>query len=172
MENVTPEVDNATPETSEVELQGQENIEVDSGETKESVLSIEESKNWYEKLDPDLKNNPSIQKFKDPASLAKSYVELQKMVGKDKVVLPTSKSTPAEWEAFYEKIGRPKDINEYSVPEIEVPDEVKMRQRRSRHLSRRRMSWVLQRNKLLSFMRSRPRWAIKHSLSRSRWPKD
>lgn len=39
MENVTPEVDNATPETSEVELQGQENIEVDSGETKESVLA-------------------------------------------------------------------------------------------------------------------------------------
>lgn len=128
-DNVTPEVDNATPESEEkvLDLQGEETIDVDSGETTEKVSSVEEAKNWYEQLDPDLKNNPSIQKFKDPASLAKSYVELQKMVGKDKVVLPTSKSTPEEWEAFYDKLGRPKDINEYSVPEIEVPEEVKMR---------------------------------------------
>lgn len=126
-DNVTPEEGNATPEVEEVELQGQETIEVNAGEGKEAPATAEQAKSWYETLDSDLKNNPSIQKFKDPAALAKSYVELQKMVGKDKVVIPTAKSTPAEWDAFYDKVGRPSDVNEYAVPDIEVPDEVKMR---------------------------------------------
>lgn len=119
MENETPVVE--TPEeNASPEIKGSETIKVDAGQP-------EEKGDWYKNLDEDLRNNPSIQKFKDPAGLAKSYVELQKMIGKDKVVIPTDKSTPAEWDAFYAKIGRPSDINEYAVPEIETPEEIKMR---------------------------------------------
>jgi len=56
-------------------------------------------KPWYDSLDTDLKTNPTITKFKSPAELGKSYVELQKAFGKDKVVVPTDKSTPEEWAA-------------------------------------------------------------------------
>lgn len=82
---------------------------------------------WFDGLGEDLKNNPSITKFKDAGDLAKSYVELQKMIGKEKIVVPTDKSTPEEWNAFYEKIGRPQDITGYETPELEIPEEIKMR---------------------------------------------
>lgn len=123
VENVTPEVDNATPE---VELDDSQ-ITVDDGSPEVETPEVG-SKAWYEGLDPDLRENPSIKKFKDPASLAKSYVELQKMIGKDKIVVPTEKSTPEEWAAFYKKVGRPDDLTGYDVPDIEVPEEVKMRE--------------------------------------------
>jgi hypothetical protein len=110
-ENLDPVVENQDPK-----------VVIDSGEKPE-----EKSGGWYEALGPDLGKNPSIQKFKDPASLAKSYIELQKLVGKDKVVVPTEKSTPAEWAEFYRKVGRPDALDGYETPELGVPEEVKMR---------------------------------------------
>jgi hypothetical protein len=84
---------------------------------------------WYDDLDADLKSNASITKFKSKADLAKSYVELQKMVGKDKIVVPTDKSTPEEWAAFYDKAGRPSEAKAYDVPEFkDVPEPIRMQQ--------------------------------------------
>jgi len=83
---------------------------------------------WYENLGPDLKAHPSITKFKEPGSLAKSYVELEKMVGKDKIVVPTDKSKPEEWAAFYEKIGRPKEMGGYETPNIEIDESLKLKE--------------------------------------------
>lgn len=119
VENATPEVDNVTPELNDSE------VKVDAGEVQEPVGS----EAWYQTLDPDLRNNPSIQKFKDPAGLAKSYVELQKMIGKEKVVIPNEKSTPEEWANFYKKVGRPDEFTGYETPEFkELPEEIKMRE--------------------------------------------
>ena len=42
-------------------------------------------------------------------------VNAQKMIGKNKVVLPTDKSTPQEWEAFHTALGRPKTPDEYKL---------------------------------------------------------
>lgn len=123
VDNVTPEVDNATPE---VELDDSQ-ISVDDGSPEVETPAVG-SKAWFDSLDPDLKENPSIKKFKDPGALAKSYVELQKMIGKDKIVVPTDKSTPEEWAAFYKKVGRPDEMTGYDVPDIEMPEEIKMRE--------------------------------------------
>ena len=59
-----------------------------------AVEPVVVNKQWFDEFEPDLKANPSITKFKSPAEIAKSYVELQKTLGKDKVVVPTEKSTP------------------------------------------------------------------------------
>jgi len=84
-------------------------------------------KPWYDSLDTDLKTNPTITKFKSPAELGKSYVELQKAFGKDKVVVPTDKSTPEEWAAFYNKTGRPEKAEQYETPSIEgLPEELQV----------------------------------------------
>jgi hypothetical protein len=42
-------------------------------------------------------------------------INAQKMIGKNKVVLPTDKSTPQEWEAFHTALGRPKTPDEYKL---------------------------------------------------------
>jgi hypothetical protein len=81
---------------------------------------------WYETLNPDLKANPSITKFNSVEDLGKSYVELQKSLGKDKVVLPTDKSTPEEWKAFYRKIGAPEKAEEYDVSDEDMPEQFRL----------------------------------------------
>jgi len=101
------------------------NLNVDSGDEVQEEVVV--SKNWFDELDPDLKNHPSITKFKDPKGLAKSYVELQKMIGKDKIAIPNEKSTPQEWSEFYQKVGRPDEMTGYEAPDIEMPEEIKMR---------------------------------------------
>lgn len=104
-----------------------QDLEQDNLETEETTPEATPQSSWYDTLDPDLKEHPSITKFKDPGSLAKSYVELQKLIGKEKIVVPTEKSTKEEWDAFYSKVGRPESATDYAVPELELPEEIKMR---------------------------------------------
>jgi hypothetical protein len=100
-DNLPPtEVDNASPQT-----------------TPEVT-----EKAWFDSLDNDLKSNPSVTKFKNPGDLAKSYIELQKALGKDKVVVPTDKSTPEEWKAFFKKAGAPEKDDEYDVSDEDMPE--------------------------------------------------
>lgn len=99
------------------ELDNQD-INVNAGENNDSASSA--GSNWYDTLGDDFKANPSIQKFKSPTDLAKSYVNLEKMIGKDKVVLPNEKSTPEELNAFYNKLGKPQDISGYKTPELQI----------------------------------------------------
>jgi len=63
---------------------------------------------WREGLPDDLKNSPSLVKFKDKASLVKSYLEGEKALSM-RVAIPKENANEAEWEAFYKKIGRPED---------------------------------------------------------------
>lgn len=66
-------------------------------------------------LPEDLRAEPSLATFKDPATLAKSYVEAQKLIGHARVAIPGDKASPAEWEAFYNKIGRPETADKYET---------------------------------------------------------
>lgn len=78
-----------------------------------------DAKSWLESLPDDVKSDPSLKVFKDVGGLAKSYVNAQKMIGADRVVLPNEKSSDEEWNAFYQKLGRPESAEKY---EIKGPD--------------------------------------------------
>lgn len=69
---------------------------------------------WHETLPEDLKSNGSLKQFKDVASLAKSYVHAQSMIGKKGVVVPGEKASDEEWGAFYKGIGVP-DLDKYEI---------------------------------------------------------
>lgn len=88
----------------------------------QSVAGDPASKNWLEGLG-DLGKDPSLQMFKDPASLAKSWVSAQKMIGADKVVIPGKDASEEEMAAFYAKIGRPESADKY---EYKLPEGVQM----------------------------------------------
>lgn len=81
-------------------------------------------KSWLEGLG-DLGKDPSLQMFKDPSALAKSWVSAQKMIGADKIVIPGKEATDEDWENLYNKLGRPKTADEYkfSMPEGVKEDE-------------------------------------------------
>lgn len=67
---------------------------------------------WLSGLDDTLKKDPTLSRFKDLPSLAKSYVELRKSLGKSEI--PNEKATPEELQAFYRKAGIP-DKDNYKI---------------------------------------------------------
>jgi hypothetical protein len=78
---------------------------------------------YPEGVDETIKGDPTLKAFvKDNkinyANLMKSYINAQKLVGRDKVVLPNHKSSQEEWDNFYSKMGRPAlDKYEIKTPE-------------------------------------------------------
>lgn len=73
---------------------------------------------WQDSLPDDLKQEASIGAFKSVADMAKSYVHAQKMVGADKVIIPSEKAGEDDWNAFYKKLGRPESSDKY---ELDLP---------------------------------------------------
>jgi len=77
---------------------------------------------WREGLDVSIKSHPSIQNFKSPGDLAKSWVEAQKLIGRDKIPVPGEKATKEDWDLVFERLGRPKTAEDYQIPTIKLPD--------------------------------------------------
>jgi hypothetical protein len=71
--------------------------------------------NWRDSLPEDLKEDPSLKTIQDIPGLAKSYIHSQKMVGKDKIVLPNEHATKEDWDDVFNKLGRPASAEEYKI---------------------------------------------------------
>jgi hypothetical protein len=81
------------------------------------------AENWREFVPPELKDDPTLAPIKDLGGLAKSYVNAQKLVGGEKIVLPAGAlDTPENWEAVYNKLGRPEAPDKYTLDKGQLPD--------------------------------------------------
>lgn len=92
----------------------------------EAAAAAAQNKPWYDGLDADLKANPSVQKFKDVGSLTKSYLELEKTLGRDKIVIPTEKDGADVHAAFWKKLGAPEKAEDYDVGDEDLPEPVRI----------------------------------------------
>jgi hypothetical protein len=88
---------------------------------KAPSFNTELPENWFESLDEDVRGEPLLKGFKDVRSMAKSLVHAQRMVGKDKIVVPDKHATDEQWKEIYTKLGLPESPDEY---EVEVDDEL------------------------------------------------
>lgn len=79
------------------------------------------SDKWTEKLPADLEGRESLGRFKSVADLAKSYRNLETMVGK-KTLVPNEKSTPEEISAFRKALGVPDNLAEYDIKPEKLPE--------------------------------------------------
>ena len=75
---------------------------------------------FLESLPEELRNEPSLRNFTDPSALAKSYVHAQRMIGADKVAIPSKSATPEEWREVFSKLGAPQEANAYEFAESEI----------------------------------------------------
>jgi len=85
---------------------------------------------WINSLDEDVRADKGLGSFKSVKDLAKSYVNAHKMIGKDKIAVPNEKSTPSEWEAYFEAGGRPKTVADYKLDypkDMPVPEEPELK---------------------------------------------
>lgn len=61
--------------------------------------------------------------WKGPADAIKSYTELEKTLGADRIVLPGKDAKPEDWDAVYAKLGRPAKPEEYGFKAPQgIPD--------------------------------------------------
>ena len=114
-----------------------ENQEVAAPVEQPSVLSgdpktetPETSTDWKVNLSDDVKADKSLENIKDINALAKSYIHAQKMVGSDKIPVPNKYATEDDWNAVYEKLGRPKTADGYKfdLPQDKQVDEVSLKE--------------------------------------------
>lgn len=86
----------------------------------------QESSAWFSGFsDDNLKGYVQSKNFKTPEALAKSYQNLETLMGEDKagntVVLPKTREDAEGWNAIYDKLGRPGKPDGY---QLEVPEGV------------------------------------------------
>lgn len=90
---------------------------------------IPEGVEFPEGVEPDIASSASIEPFItddnkiDYANLMKSYVHTKKAFGRNKVALPGKDATDEDWNSFYNQIGRPEDVEKYSLNVPEEADE-------------------------------------------------
>jgi len=87
---------------------------------------------WLDDLPEDLRNEPSLRHVPDPATLAKNYVNAQRMIGADKIALPGKSATDDEWREVYRKLGAPEDPQQYEVERTDVFDDASFEAFRNR----------------------------------------
>lgn len=78
--------------------------------------------NWKDGLG-DLAKDPTLGSINDIPSLAKSYIHAQKMVGKDKIIIPDQFATPEDWnKQVWSKLGLPESADKYEFKAPEGTD--------------------------------------------------
>ena len=78
---------------------------------------------WTDKLPADMEGRDSLARFKTVADLAKSYRNMETLVGK-KTLIPTEKSTPEEVSAYRKALGIPENVEDYKIKPETLPDGV------------------------------------------------
>ena len=110
------------------EVAVQEQPSVLSGEPKTETPQT--TTDWKVNLSDEIRADKSLENIKDIEGLAKSYVHAQKMVGADKIPVPNKYATDKDWDAVYEKLGRPKSADGYKfdLPQDKKVDEVSLKE--------------------------------------------
>ena len=80
-----------------------------------STTTTTTTSSWKDSISEAYRNDPNIEKFTEIDALAKSYINATKMIGQDKVVIPTNNSTEEHWDEVYTKLGRPESADKYSL---------------------------------------------------------
>ena len=79
------------------------------------VDPIASNPDWIQNVPEELRSEPSLATIKDFPGLVSQYVNGQKMIGADKVVLPGKEASEETWNEFFAKLGRPGKPEEYGL---------------------------------------------------------
>ena len=113
-EQITQEtvpVEKTQPSTETVKPTTQETKQEATTSTTQSTTQS----TWKDSISEEYRKDPNIEKFTEIDALAKSYINATKMIGQDKVAVPTNNSTEEAWNEVYDKLGRPESAEKYSL---------------------------------------------------------
>ena len=113
-EQITQEtvpVEKTQPSTETVKPTTQETKQEATTSTTQSTTPS----TWKDSISEEYRKDPNIEKFTEADALAKSYINAVKMIGQDKLAIPTNNSTEEAWNEVYDKLGRPESAEKYSL---------------------------------------------------------
>jgi hypothetical protein len=84
-------------------------------ETKQEATTSTTQSTWKDSISEEFRKDPNIEKFTEIDALAKSYINATRMIGQDKLVIPTNNSTEDQWNEVYNKLGRPESADKYTL---------------------------------------------------------
>lgn len=84
-----------------------------TGDATAAQQPASELPEWARSLPEEYHSNHSVRESKDLDTFVKNSLEAQKLIGKDKIVKPGENASQEELDAFYEKLGRPKESGDY-----------------------------------------------------------
>ena len=83
----------------------------------------EQSIDFQTLIPEEYKEEKSLHNFSNMNDFVKSYLHSQKLVGADKIPVPNKMATDEDWNAVYERLGRPQSPEGY---EYNLPKETKL----------------------------------------------
>lgn len=110
-----------------------QSTQTDNTQTQEtstqSTQTTQPAFNWKQNLGPDYANSPTMQKFPDTKdglnAAVKSHLELEQMLGKEKVVIPKDEKDAEGWSRLAKALGVPDKAEAYGLADVELPDTMK-----------------------------------------------
>lgn len=79
--------------------------------------------NWRDSLPEDIRNDPSLLEVTTVPGAMKMLVHAQKMTGRDRVAIPGENASDEDWSEFYNRVGRPRTVDDYQYERPEgIPD--------------------------------------------------
>ncbi|MBK8455660.1 MAG: hypothetical protein IPL34_20480 [Thiofilum sp.] len=91
----------------------------DSGSGTSTSTNSGVSTSWKDSLPEDIRGHSAIATFDDPATLAKSYIHAQGLIGKKGVLVPGEKASDDDWNSFYDSLGRP-PVDKYALDNSKI----------------------------------------------------
>lgn len=70
---------------------------------------------WRESLPEDIRSEKVFDRVNNFEGIMKSLASAEKMIGRDKVAIPTEASSDVEWDAYYIAGGRPETAADYNL---------------------------------------------------------
>jgi hypothetical protein len=69
---------------------------------------------WADALDPDLRAVASAKGWQSPDDAVRSYASLERLLGNEKIALPPADAPASDWDAVWDRLGRPKSPDGYA----------------------------------------------------------
>lgn len=122
-------MDNATTQLDNQSTQEEVSTETSTSAAPATASVTPATGAWKSGLSTDMRNSPLLSKFEDTSDgLSKafeSHLNLEKLLGHEKVPLPKDINDVDGWNRFGKALGVPDKAEGYGLPDAQMPDDLK-----------------------------------------------
>lgn len=89
-----------------------------------------DTENWRASLPDNIRSHPVFEKYKSANEALSAFVDVQKLIGPEKIIMPGKDADDKEWnERVFNRLGRPGKPEEYLLPtDLDVPKDLPISQ--------------------------------------------